>query len=109
MEDRVEGNGKVVLTDSSAVWKNRAVLITGAGGFLASALAQTLVEAGASVTGIVRDSPGERLLEVRGIRQHMNIVHGSITDYALVERALNEYEADAVFHVAAQALVGAAT
>jgi CDP-glucose 4,6-dehydratase len=38
----------------------------------------------------------------------MNVVRGSITDIALVERAVNEYEADTCFHLAAQAIVGAA-
>jgi CDP-glucose 4,6-dehydratase len=89
-------------------WRGRSVLVTGAGGFLASWLCRALVDAGADVIGIVRDSTGERLLERHGVRQRMTVVHGSIVDYPLVERVLNEYEADAVFHVAAQAIVGAA-
>jgi CDP-glucose 4,6-dehydratase len=35
-------------------------------------------------------------------------VRGSISDIALVERAINEYEVDTCFHLAAQAIVGAA-
>ncbi|MFY9616272.1 MAG: NAD-dependent epimerase/dehydratase family protein, partial [Candidatus Dormiibacterota bacterium] len=37
-----------------------------------------------------------------------NMVHGSVEDHALAARVLNEYEVDTVFHLAAQALVGAA-
>lgn len=89
-------------------WRGRTALVTGAGGFLAAWLCKALLDGGAQVVGIVRDSPGERLLERHGIRDRMSIVHGSITDYATVERALNEYEADTCFHLAAQAIVGAA-
>jgi CDP-glucose 4,6-dehydratase len=32
-------------------------------------------------------------------------VHGAVEDYALLERVLNEYEVDTVFHLAAQTLV----
>ena len=89
-------------------WNNRTVFVTGAGGFLASALCAALLDSGATVVGIVRDSAGEQLLTKRGIRDRMHLVRGSIVDYPLVERTLNEYEVDVVFHVAAQALVGAA-
>lgn len=89
-------------------WARRNVLVTGAGGFIASWVCQALLDAGAVVAGLVRDSAGERLLTIRGIRDRMTIVHGSIADYALVERALNEYEVDSCFHLAAQAIVGVA-
>jgi len=89
-------------------WRDRSVLVTGAGGFVASWLCEALVDAGANVVGIVRDSAGERLLRLHGIAERMTVVHGSIADYALVERAINEYEVDACFHLAAQALVGVA-
>lgn len=89
-------------------WHNRSVLVTGAGGFIASWLCRALLQAGANVVGLVRDSAGERLLTIHGIRNHMTILHGSITDYALVERALNEYDADTCLHLAAQAIVGVA-
>jgi CDP-glucose 4,6-dehydratase len=89
-------------------WSSRSVLVTGAGGFIASWVCQALIEAGANVIGLVRDSAGERLLAIHGARDCMTIVHGSITDYALVERALNEYDVDTCFHLAAQAIVGVA-
>jgi len=91
-----------------STWQQQSVLVTGAGGFLASALCAALVERGAQVVGIIRDSAGEQLLTLRGIRHRLHVVHGSIVDYHLVERVLNEYEVDVVLHVAAQALVGAA-
>jgi len=104
----MDGIGIGLPSGNRGAWRARSVLVTGAGGFVASALCEALVELGASVTGIVRDSPGERLLELRGVRERITLVHGSITEYQLVSRALNEYEVDVVFHLAAQALVGAA-
>lgn len=93
---------------SPSYWNDRPVLVTGAGGFVASWLCRSLLEHGAVVVGIVRDSGGERLLQLHGIHDRLELVRGSITDYALVERVLTEYEIDTVFHLAAQALVVAA-
>ena len=89
-------------------WQGRSVLVTGAGGFVGSWLAQALVDRGAGVTLILRDEPATDNLHQLGLQQRANVVRGSITDYPLVERALNEYEADTCFHLAAQAIVGAA-
>lgn len=36
----------------------------------------------------------------------VSIVHGDVEDLNLIERALNEYEIDTVFHLAAQTIVG---
>lgn len=93
---------------SDGFWRDRSVLVTGAGGFVASRLSSRLVDAEASVVGIMRDSAGSRLLRQLGIHDALTIVRGSITQFELIERVLNEYEVDTVFHLAAQALVGAA-
>ena len=90
------------------VWQGRSVLVTGGGGFVGSWLVRTLVERGAAVTVILRDQPGQSNLCLLGLASQVSIVQGSITDHALVERAFNEYEIDTCFHLAAQAIVGAA-
>jgi CDP-glucose 4,6-dehydratase len=87
-------------------WAERTVLVTGAGGFIASWICKTLVDAGSSVIGIVRDSVGEQVLRRRGLLDRIILLRGSITDDALVERALNEYEVDTCLHLAAQTQVG---
>jgi CDP-glucose 4,6-dehydratase len=89
-------------------WSRRRVLITGIGGFVASGLASALLARGATVVGILRDSSGSRLLRAAGIVDQVEIVSGSITEPGLVLRAVNEYDVDTVFHLAAQALVGVA-
>lgn len=75
---------------------------------MASGLSAELLARGATVVGILRDSAGARLLRTAGIFDQVEIVTGSITEPGLVLRALNEYEIDSVFHLAAQALVGVA-
>jgi CDP-glucose 4,6-dehydratase len=43
-----------------------------------------------------------------GAAGKISLVHGSVENYDLMERALNEYEIDTVFHLAAQTIVGTA-
>lgn len=89
-------------------WKNRNVFVTGITGFLGSHLAKELVNRGANVVGLVRDSiPQSFIYEGKEI-ENIKIVSGKLEDLALLERALGEYEVDTVFHVAAQAIVGVA-
>ena len=89
-------------------WRDRTVLVTGIGGFVGGGLAAGLLARGATVVGVVRDSGGERLLDALAIGDRVELVHGSISEPGLVQRAINEYEVDTVFHLAAQAIVGVA-
>lgn len=86
-------------------WLDRPVFISGCAGFLGSWLSTALVEAGASVVGLIRDRVPFSQLRRSGTLDRVTIVHGDVTDYELVERVLNEYEIDAVFHLAAQTIV----
>jgi len=89
-------------------WKKRSVFVTGATGLLGSWLTEALADSGAAVTCLVRDwTAGSRLVRSRVI-DRVNVVHGDLTDYALLARALNEYEVDTVFHLGAQTIVGTA-
>ncbi len=89
-------------------WKDRNVFITGCTGLLGSHLTQFLVEKSANVVGLVRDQVPKSNLVQTGILDRINVVRGCVEDYFTVERALNEYEIDAVFHLAAQTIVGIA-
>lgn len=89
-------------------WKNRNVFVTGCTGLLGSSLTRHLVEQGANVVGLVRDSVPRSLLVQEGVLNQINVVHGSLEDYMLLERSLNEYEIEVVFHLAAQTIVGTA-
>jgi CDP-glucose 4,6-dehydratase len=86
-------------------WLDRPVFVTGCTGILGSWLTGALVEAGAAVTGLVRDEVPFTHLRRSGYQNRIRVVRGDVTDYELVERALNEYEIETVFHLAAQTIV----
>jgi len=92
-------------TPTSSFWLDRPVFVTGCAGFLGSWLTIALVEAGAVVVGLIRDQVPFSHLRRSGYLDRVAIVRGDATDYELIERALNEYEIDAVFHLAAQTIV----
>ncbi len=94
--------------DTFSFWGGRSVLVTGCTGFLGSALTAELVARGADVVGLVRDQVPESALVRSGTFGRIKVVHGDLSDLALLTRALGEHEVDTVFHLAAQAIVGVA-
>ena len=90
---------------NKAFWKDKKVFITGATGLLGSWLVNDLTETAAEVTILVRDRVPRSRVFTDGLYDKVNAVHGELEDLPLLVRALNEYEIDTVFHVAAQAIV----
>ncbi len=93
---------------TSSFWNNRTAFVTGATGFVGSHIARLLVEQGARVVCLQRDAVKSNSLDLFDLRRRVTVVTGSIEDHSLMERILAEYEIEAVFHLAAQAIVGAA-
>lgn len=89
-------------------WLNRNVFVTGATGLLGSWLTKDLVERGANVIALVRDWVPKSNLILQGSINKITTVRGEIEDYFLLERAINEYEIDTLFHLAAQTIVSIA-
>jgi CDP-glucose 4,6-dehydratase len=89
-------------------WKDRNVLVTGGTGLLGSWTVDALLARGARVTCIIRDDVPDSRLVTTGAIAKVNVVHGGVEDYETCLRALNEYEIDTVFHLAAQTIVGTA-
>jgi CDP-glucose 4,6-dehydratase len=89
-------------------WLEQSVLVTGATGFLGGWLVKELVERGARVVALVRDSAPRSMLVRDGLIARIDIVQGSVADRSLLRRVMCEYEISTVFHLAAQALVGVA-
>jgi CDP-glucose 4,6-dehydratase len=89
-------------------YSGRAVLVTGAQGFLGSWLVERLLDAGARVVVPRRDVPAYTRFRLDGIEQRCDLVPADVTDYEAMLRVLNEYEVSAVFHLAAQTIVGTA-
>jgi dTDP-glucose 4,6-dehydratase len=77
------------------------ILVTGAGGFIASHLAEKLVQEGHSVRAFVRYNSRNSWgwLEESPLRNDMEIVSGDIRDFDLVKKAVSG--CDTVFHLAA--------
>jgi CDP-glucose 4,6-dehydratase len=89
-------------------WKGRPSFVTGAAGFVGANLVARLVALGSNVICLQRDETQPNSLDLLTLRDRVTVVNGAVDDLALMSRILNEYEIDAVFHLAAQALVGAA-
>lgn len=89
-------------------WKGKTCLVTGATGFLGGALVAQLLDQGAEVVALVRDMVPQSRFQSSDLVNRAKVVRGQLEDYDVVERALNEYAVDTVFHLAAQAIVGVA-
>lgn len=86
-------------------WRDKRVFITGANGFVGSHLVISLLEKGAYVMGLIIDKISNSFLKMSGWWDKTNMIWGSVEDFNLLERALNEYEIDTCFHLAAQPIV----
>jgi CDP-glucose 4,6-dehydratase len=86
-------------------WRERNVYVTGGTGLLGAWLVQRLVDRGANVTCLIRDHTPRSLLVRSGNIARVAVVNGSVEDYELQLRLLNEHEVRTVFHLAAQTIV----
>ncbi len=89
-------------------WSSRRVFVTGASGFVGSWLAKELVRLGAHVVVLIRDLDDRSELVRSGTISRVSVVNGPLEDFNVLERAINKFECDTVFHLGAQAIVGAA-
>jgi CDP-glucose 4,6-dehydratase len=92
----------------SAFWQDRRVFVTGCTGLVGAETVRALLDEGAHVVGLVRDRVAGSELYRGGLAGRIDVVRGAVEDYALLERALAEYEVQTVFHLAAQTIVGIA-
>lgn len=94
--------------DDHSFWIDKKVFVTGASGLIGSWLIDELLKKKVFTVALVRDYvPLSSLFLSKNIEKIIK-VNGCMEDYALVERALNEYEIDTVFHLGAQAVVSTA-
>lgn len=93
---------------TSEMWRRKRVFVTGATGLVGAWLTEWLVQNGADVVALVRDGvPGSNFYRM-GLDKKVATVRGTLEDYALMSRVINEYEVEVVFHLAAQTIVGIA-
>lgn len=89
-------------------WQNRRVLLTGATGLVGGWVLERLLDAGADPVCLVRDQVPRARASVSGLLARSAVVTGSLEQYELLERTLNEYEVEVVIHLAAQTIVSIA-
>jgi len=86
-------------------YKNKTILLTGHTGFKGSWMAYWLMKMGAKVIGYSKDIPTDpshfQLLK----DSYTEHVIGDVTDVLHLEKVLQKYPVDIIFHLAAQALV----
>src|SRR4026209_1243729 len=82
-------------------WANKRVLVTVAGGFIGTHLAERLVQLGAKTRALVRySSTGSwGWLDQSPNKDEIEVVLGDIRDHDIVDRAIAD--AEVVFHLAA--------
>ncbi len=92
----------------NAFWNNRRVFVTGGTGLVGSRLVRRLLDNGSHVIVLIRDADPQSELLRSGDLTRTTVVNGCLEDYHCLERAINEHEADTVFHLGAQTIVGTA-
>ena len=97
-----------MFTVNNDFWKDKSVFVTGASGFLGSWLVRSLVDAGAHVSALMRDTTPRSLLVQTGYHTKITRVNGQLEDYDLIVRTLAKYVVDTIFHLGAQPIVATA-
>ena len=87
-----------------AFWKDKSVFVTGCTGFLGKQLVNELLQLGAKVTGLTRNSHSSK----GQFYKNLSFVQGSLDDLQVIKNALENDKIDTVFHLAAQAVAGEA-
>ncbi|HOD12712.1 MAG TPA: GDP-mannose 4,6-dehydratase [Candidatus Omnitrophota bacterium] len=88
-------------------WKNKKVLITGFEGFLGSHLTKMLLTTKAEVVGLDIKTYRKTTILLSSDYKRMKVYKGNVANYALVRKILQKHSIDVIFHLAAEAIVGA--
>ena len=90
----------------SGIYAGRRVLVTGHTGFKGSWLATWLLELGAEVAGYANGIPTvPSHVAVTGLNDRIQAFEGDVRDRAALAAAIDAFQPEMIFHLAAQALV----
>ncbi len=87
-------------------WKGKNVLITGYEGFLGSHLTRALLKYGAKISGIDILTRRKKTILSNKELSKIRIIRGSVENFSLVSKIINENKIAFIFHLAAKSLVG---
>ena len=88
------------------IYKNKKILITGHTGFKGSWLSLWLTILGAEVIGFsLEPNTYPNMFNILGLEKHLTSIKGDIRNKESLEKLLNKYKPDFIFHLAAQPLV----
>jgi CDP-glucose 4,6-dehydratase len=96
------------MSEAASAWRGTRVLCTGAQGFIGSWVAERLLDEGAEVLVLDRPAREPSRYRLRGLHERCTAVAADLQDEASLRAALDEYGVQAVFHLAATALVSSA-
>lgn len=88
-------------------YKDKSCLVTGAFGFVGGHVVDFLLKGGAVIHALDIDTSPERqcLLNLKGLRDKINIITADITDKDTMENVIKETKCSIIFHFAAAATV----
>lgn len=89
-------------------WKDKNVFVTGATGLLGPTLVKDLLSEQANIFVLIRDFVPNSSFFSEGLDKKVNVISGDLLDFQLLQRVLNEFDIQTVFHLGAQAIVGIA-
>ena len=90
---------------SNNLWANKRCLVTGGYGFGGSHLCEQLLDKGARVYVVDRETPKNSYLVLAGLDGRINYIYGDVRDLELLKISLERFEIDTIFHLAAQPVV----
>jgi CDP-glucose 4,6-dehydratase len=91
-----------------STWAGTRVLFTGAQGFIGSWVAERLLDEGAEVLVLDRPPAGPSRFVLRGLHERCTAVAADLLDLASLRTAIEDHGVQAVFHLAATAIVSSA-
>lgn len=86
-------------------WKNKNVFITGVNGFVGSHLTESLIEKKANITALIKEEIPNSYIILSKTIDKVNVVRGSLVDYELIKKTVDENNIEVCFHLGAQAIV----
>jgi len=90
---------------TSSFWKGRKVLVTGASGLVGSWLVEELLRQKAQPVCLIRDIVPDSRFFSEGFSSRLITARGELEDRGDIERTINEYEPQTIFHLGAQTIV----